>query len=229
MLERSGSTLVHTETSRNEDRSSAVLKSLRLSPIAPVLAKEVIVANHYLPSMPGGTKFCIGVFSGERLSGVMTLGCGPIMAHALVEGAAREECMALTRFWLSEDLPPNSASRVLSMLIRSLKQDTDLKFLITYADPSHGHNGTIYQASNWDYIGLSQGTPLYDLGDGIARHSRSLGHVYGTHDIAHFKQQGIDVRLIPQAPKHRYIYFLDKKWQSRLRLPILPYPKGELS
>ena len=85
MLERSGITLVRTETSESEDRDQAALKSLRLSPIAPLLAKEIIVSNHYLPSMPGGTQLCIGVFSGEQLSGVMTLGCGPIMAHALVE------------------------------------------------------------------------------------------------------------------------------------------------
>lgn len=214
---------------RENELNEASEDALYLAPIAPVLAKQLIVPNHYLHSMPGGTQLSVGVFLGNRVVGAITLGCGPIMAHALVEEASREDCMALTRFWLTDDLPKNSASRVLGMLIRSLKLYIDVKFLITYADPSYGHVGTIYQATNWLYIGLSQGTPLYDLGDGIARHSRSLGHVFGTHNIAHFKQQGININLVPQSRKHRYIYFLDRRWRKRLIPDVRPYPKGEQS
>ena len=67
--------------------------------------------------------------------------------------------------------------------------------------------------------------PLYDLGDGVARHSRSLSHAFGTHSLKHFAKHDIEVKLVPQSPKHRYVYFLDKSIRERLKLPVLPYPK----
>ena len=38
---------------------------------------------------------------------------------------------------------------------------------------------------------------------------------------------GVEVRLVPQSPKHRYITFLDRSWRSRLKVPVLPYPKKQ--
>ena len=113
------------------------------------------------------------------------------------------------------------------MVLHALKQNTNLKFVVTYADPSSSHIGTIYQATNWLYTGLSSATPLYDIGDGILHHSRSLAHGLGTHSIRYLTSQGIDVKTVPQSAKHRYIYFLDQAWRSRLTVPVLPYPKKE--
>ena len=87
--------------------------------------------------------------------------------------------------------------------------------------------GTIYQATNWLYTGLSQAMFLYDIGDGRPRHSRSLSHAYGTRSVRYFRGQGVDIRLVPQSQKHRYIYFLDLGWRDRLQPQVLPYPKQE--
>jgi hypothetical protein len=145
---------------------------------------SIIVAFHYLHSMPGGSQLCFGVFLGPRILGALVLGCGPAHAYKLVEGAAREDCMTLTRLWLSDELPANSESRIISAMIRALRKYTSVKFLISYADPAAGHFGTIYQATNWTYTGLSEAMPYYDLGDGVARHSRSLSHAFGTQPEA---------------------------------------------
>jgi hypothetical protein len=191
------------------------------------VAKSLLVREHYLHSLSGGTQLAFGVFLGHRLLGALTLGVGPFNGYRLVEGASPDDCMTLSRLWLSEDLPQNSESRVLGVVIRSLKRHTDLKFLLSYADPAQGHVGTIYQATGWIYTGLSQSTPHYDLGDGKARHSRSLSHSYGTHSIGHFKTKGISIEVIPQPPKHRYIYLLDLTLRVKLTVPVLPYPKHE--
>jgi hypothetical protein len=136
--------------------------------------------------------------------------------------------LTLTRLWLSDQLPANNESRVLGIVLRSLRQHTAIKFLVTYADPAQGHIGIIYQATGWLYTGLSEAMPLYDVGDGKLRHSRSLSHAYGTHSVQHFARHGIAVKLAPQSAKHRYVYFLDPSWQNRLRAPLLPYPKKEV-
>ncbi|MFQ6025899.1 MAG: DNA methyltransferase [Dehalococcoidia bacterium] len=190
-----------------------------------MLARDLLVKYHYLHSLPGGTCLAFGVFLGNRLLGALTLGVGPSNVFSLVDGATPDDCLTLTRLWLSDELPYNSESRVLGLVLKSLCRHTGLKFLVSYADPAQGHLGTIYQATNWVYTGLSQATPLYDLGDGQPRHSRSLSHALGTHSVVYLRAKGVAVQLVPQQAKHRYLYFLDRNWRERLRTPELPYPK----
>jgi hypothetical protein len=220
-------------TSVQEERAgsspSAALHNLRVQPIPLITAKKLVETKHYLHSLPGGTKLCFGVFLNNRLLGAMTLGAGPANAHCLVAGAILDDCLTLTRLWLADALPLNSESRVIGIVLRSLRKHTNLKFLLSYADPAQGHQGTIYQASGWLYTGLSVVMPLYDLGDGVARHCRSVAQVYGSHSIKHFARNGVNVKLIPQIAKHRYIYFLDPTWRPRLTVEIWPYPKKEIN
>ena len=203
------------------------LQSIQVRPVPIKIAKEIIVGSHYLHSLPGGTQMTFGVFLGQRLLGAIALGVGPFNAHRLVDGAAPADCLTLSRLWLSDELPKNSESRVLGVVVRSLRKHTDLKFLLSYADPAQGHLGTIYQATGWIYTGRSQAMPLYDLGDGRVRHSRSLAHGFGTHSVRHFKDMGVPIEVIPQSPKHRYLYFLDPTLRTKLKAPALPYPKRE--
>ena len=204
----------------------ARLQQLQVRPIPHGLARAVLLSHHYTRSMPGGTKLTLGVFIGSKLSGAMTFGVGPMNGHMLVEGASREDCLTLTRLCMWGDFPPNAASRALGMVSRSLRAHTDLRFLITYADPAQGHTGAIYQASNWAYTGLSEPTPLYDLGDGVGRHSRTLGHTLGTRSLRYLRRHGTRVSPIERPGKHRYLYFLDKAWSDKLNVPVRPYPKS---
>ncbi|MBM3943367.1 MAG: DNA methyltransferase [SAR202 cluster bacterium] len=204
------------------------LQTLLVRPIPIGVAKGILEQRHYLHSLPGGTGLAFGTFLNSRLLGALTLGFGPKNAHRLVQGASPADCLTLTRLWLSDELPKNSESRVLGIVLRALKRETRVKFLLSYADPSQGHLGGIYQATGWVYTGLSQATPLYDIGDGQARHSRSLSHSYGSHSLEHFARHGVTVRLVEQTAKHRYLHFLDAAWQDRLTVAALPYPKSEV-
>ena len=203
------------------------LQHFQVRPIPILMARRLLEGEHYLHSLPGGTHLAFGVFLGNKLLGALTLGVGPLNAYSLVEGATPDDCLTLTRLWLSDELPKNSESRFIGIVIRALKRHSRLKFLVSYADPTKGHLGTIYQATGWLYTGLSEAMPKYDLGDGKAYHSRSLSHAYGTHSIEHFAQHGVTVKLVPQQAKHRYVYFLDPTWRERLLVPVLSYPKKE--
>jgi hypothetical protein len=212
---------------RRGSNPTAALHALHIHPLPMSITKQVLEYNHYLHSLPGSTKLTFGIFNSNKLAGSLALGVGPNNAHSLVEGATPDDCLTLTRLWLSDELPPNSESRVISLVTRSLRKHTSVKFILTYADPSWNHVGIIYQASGWLYTGLSSAMPLYDLGDGIPRHSRSVAQVFGTHSIDYFTKNGVTVKLVSQEPKHRYLYFLNNEWRSRLRVPVLPYPKKE--
>jgi hypothetical protein len=114
-----------------------------------VIARRVIEQEHYLHSLPGGTCLAFGVFIAGSLLGAMTFGVGPTNAYSLVGGAKPDDCLTLTRLWLSDALPRNSESRVVGIVLRNLKQHTKVKFLVSYADPAQGHLGIIYQATGW--------------------------------------------------------------------------------
>ena len=206
---------------------TTALRALRVVPVPLRIAKALLVPRHYLHSLPGGTLLAFGVFAHNRLLGALTLGVGPMNAHRLVAGAIPDDVITLTRLWLAEALPHNSESRVLGVVLRELRRNTNLRFVLSYADPMAGHVGFIYQATGWLYTGLSQAMPLYDLGDGVPRHSRSFAHSYGTRSLKHFRNRGIDVRLTWQGAKHRYVHLLDPSVREHLTVPVLPYPKQE--
>ena len=213
---------------RGGSRPTTALHDLRVAPLPLRAAKGPLVRNHYLHSIPGGTLMAFGVFVGARLLGALTLGVGPKNGHRLVEGAVPADVVTLSRLWLADELPPNSESRVIAIVLRSLRRHTSFRFVLAYADPSAGHVGTIYQASGWLYTGLSEPMPMYDVGDGVLRHSRSFAHAQGTHSLRYFREHGIDVRVVPQRPKYRYLYPLDPAVREMLTVSILPYPKPEV-
>jgi len=161
---------------------SVALQQLTVKPI-PVNAAKPIIRNHYQPTFPGGTRLSFGVFWGNSLKGALTFGVGPKNAHRLVEGTSPDDCLCLTRLWLSDELPRNSESRVLGIVIRALRKHTSLKFLVSYADPAQGHVGTIYQASNWLCSGMSYPMepvsetqrPQLHCGEGVALHAQGRG------------------------------------------------------
>ena len=137
---------VRTSTAQVEGPGSsprAALQLVSVKPISTAIARKLLIRYHYLHSLPAGTRLAFGTFVGHRLLGALTLGIGPFNAHSLVEGAVPDDCVTLTRLWLSDELPKNSESRVLGILLRSLRKFTNLKFVLSYADPSRGHLGGI--------------------------------------------------------------------------------------
>ena len=116
-------------------------------PIPFVVARRLLDREHYLYSYPGGTKLTFGAFAGCKLMGAMTLGAGRTNSYALVVGAKPEDCLTLSRLLLSDDLPKNSESRFIGVVLWSLRKNSRLKFMVAYADPSRGHLGIIYQAT----------------------------------------------------------------------------------
>lgn len=205
---------------------STALQDLRVAPVPHRVAKEMLARGHYLGTLAAGTQLSFGAFAGTRLSGVITFGVGSANAHRLVRGAMPDDCLTLTRLWLADGLPKNSASRTLAVVLRGLRRHTSVRFVVTFADPAVGHRGTVYRASGFLYLGLSQATPVYDLGNGHLHHSRTLSHALGTRSKRYLEGKGIKVRLVEQAPKHRFIYLLDPQLRDWLAVPVVAYPQG---
>jgi hypothetical protein len=197
---------------------------LRIGIIPDIVAREVFVRYHYLHSMPACNSLLFGAYDGSgHLVGAMSFGSGPRMMHRLVHGATQKDYLVLTRFWMADEMPRNSESRFLGLVFKALRR-TSVRFLVSYADPAAGHVGYIYQATNWIYTGQPSTRPLLSFGDRVI-HSRSVNTVLGSASVRRLRGMGLDVRTVEQPGKHRYIYFLDKRWRKRLTVDPLPYPK----
>lgn len=175
--------------------------------------KDFILNKHYAQRMPS-ISFSYGLFKENFMVGVLTIGkpasnslcqgiCGSEHAHKVYE---------LNRLITLDGLPRNTLSFFVGDVLRKLKKENIV--IVSYADTGAGHNGYIYQATNFIYTGKTkQRTDKYTEGN---KHSR------------HYNNENQHLRKV-RTSKHRYVYFTNnkKEWLKVLNYPIQDYPKGD--
>ena len=161
---------------------------------------------------------------------------GRLTAESITPVIKPDQVLELTRLFIHDGYGSNIESYCIALSFKWFKEfASDIKVLISYADPQAGHLGKIYQATNWGYQGdamrLVDAFALRLEKDGEWIHSRTIFSMYGSNNVDHLKQQiGRTFWLKKEERKYRYIYILaDKKMKkqilSTLKHPILPYPK----
>jgi hypothetical protein len=204
----------------------SIPRSLHVEPVPPSVVQDLIETHHYLRSMPASPRLCFGVYLLDRLVGAVVFTAGSRLGHKLLAAAKPQDVVTLARLYLTDDMPKNSESRVLSVVLRYIKRHTDWKLILSYSDPAAGHVGTVYQASGWMYLGQTEPGGYVDLGDGRLHHPRSVYTQYGSNNVRHLRATGVPARRVPVPGKHRYVYVLDPLWAWRLRHRARPYPKA---
>lgn len=112
----------------------------------------------------------------------------------------------------------NSTSKALSLAIKIFKkQNPTVKLLISYADKGQDHYGTIYQATNWIYVGENETSGKDYFYQGKWRHDRTLNE-YSKEFLATLKTR-------KRSGKRKYIYPLDKTLINYCKSLSKPYPK----
>lgn len=140
-------------------------------------------------------------------------------------GREESHCVSeLTRLWVDDSVPKNGESFLVGNTISRVPKE----IIVSFADSSVGHLGTIYQATNFIYTGLSDKHTEWRLKD-KSLHSRSL---WRELTLGELKEKYGDLLFLAERPrKHRYIYFNTKSRKrkrellSKLRYTVLPYPK----
>ena len=204
-----------------------------ISLIEKAIAKELIVANHYTHKW-SSCRYSLGLFLGDELHGVAIYGfpVGRQVVKSISPQLENQDVLELTRLWLRDEAPKNSESFFIGQTFKWLKENTDTKVLISYADPMADHLGIIYQATNWLYKGnntmLVKGY-LHKI-NGEWMHPRSVVAKYGTVKESSLLEIDPDYERKELKKKHRYIYILTDKREKKnilqnLKHPILPYPK----
>lgn len=129
---------------------------------------------HYSNILPRINKHFVGFFLDEELVGVVTLGWGTRPLHTIKKifpSLETKDYFEIGRMCMTEDMPRNSESQMLSKLVKWIKVNCpEVKVLFTWADGMVGKPGYVYQASNFWYLGYIW-TDMY-MKDGIKIHPR---------------------------------------------------------
>ena len=132
-------------------------------------AKKFALSNHYMKSISNTSSHCFALFKYKDVSlyGISVWMVAPYnVAKKYTKDGSFKDVLTLSRFAIAEGLPTNSASFLLGRSIRLLKSKNRYSTLVTYADTSEGHKGTIYKATNWIYDGITYGKPKWIDKDG---------------------------------------------------------------
>lgn len=159
-----------------------------------------MIRRHYIGRWPGVCVLILALKRGSVAIGVIVFALPPRETMKRYGGMTWE----LARLWLDDSVPKNAETYLIGRAVRYIRQHhRDVKALVSYADPSVGHAGTIYKAANWTPDGRTdqeRKTPRFDYADSATgkRYSRR-GHV----------PEGVVITRIPRVSKHRFVYRLE--------------------
>jgi len=168
--------------------------------------------HHYSHTIPAACDYVFRLDYYGKLAGACVFGAVIGNAGSRYPGIRPDEQRELVRLVLLDEVPRNSESRFIGWCLRWLRRYTKLRLIISFADPEHGHTGTVYKASNWTYDGLQKPQRARMIVDEIERHPRSLHRTHGTSSVPKLRTNH-DVQLRDRESKHRYLYFIDRSAQ----------------
>lgn len=202
--------------------------NVQFAPCGLTEVRDFVRLNHYSRSCPKGgiVSHCFSAEVDGLLVGAAVFGhkAGNAKTGSIFIPPydTSDDCRELIRLVMSDVMPTNSESQFIGWCLRYLKGNSDILGLLSYADPEHDHNGTIYRASNWLYTGLSNPCKKFIV-DGEEMHQRSASTAFGTASVPRIRAMGHTVEVRTAKPKHRYIYVLQKAMLPFVKYPILKF------
>lgn len=201
--------------------------SFTVAPVPYLEARAFVSTLHYSGGMSAGPK-CFGLYHGSSLIGVCAFAT-PIgeTVRACVFGPEHvDRVTELHRLVLLDEAPRNSESFFIARALKGLKEVRPQTWaVISYADSSAGHRGTIYQATNALYCGTASARNQYRDATGRLRPHRQDGVEITRKQAAEWgwsvEKRGVKYRylfLTPDSKSHA------KQLRQKLLLAPTSYP-----
>jgi hypothetical protein len=233
--------MIITQTTRNTSRYQKIIghlhtmwsmRSLKVrnfivEPVDRKVIQSFIHKWHYSHDTNGiQQRQCFALYNENKIIGAI------IYAIPSMPNTAKkynpdnpDRCWELRRLCCIDDTPTNTESYFIGQTLRWLRQNTDVEVIVSYADLEQGHEGVIYKASNFHYLGQSGGGQVLMV-DGKKYHARSLNQKekpYGralkrrwdNKDGHKFWESEQDMHFVKTKPKNIYVYYLSKKIKKK--------------
>lgn len=212
----------------------ADIKEAELKEISYDDAKSIILDYEWLGTM-GTTQYHYGIFYEGVLSGAVCFGYFQAMfGYAVYVGEKYDkQGIQLSRgacaWWAHE----HSASKLIGHGLRRMAEK-GYKYVVAFSDPSAGEIGTVYQATNWHYLGFIGGVhhDVYYKGGGIYKNDRDFFKEFGFRGKKQLDEfvVGKPLEVRARTQKARYIKLIGTRHENKEMMTVLkdrikPYPK----
>lgn len=167
--------------------------------IGHAFGAQFIRAHHYAREC-SNTGIMHGFFRGGRLVGVAQWLPPTKVCAQSVDAQRWQAVLSLTRFAVLDSEPTNAETIMLGASIRQLRRERRWTALVTFADESQHHSGTIYRASNWEYRGKTKPEPRYLDPDG-----RQVSRKAGRKSRTHANMLALGYRMAGRYAKHKFV------------------------
>lgn len=182
---------------------------------------------HYSKCVPS-VSYGYNVYQDGDWCGVIMFGLGATPNIARPFGLIQGEVLELVRVALNGK--QSATSECVAAALRKLHADApQIKIVVSFADNDQNHVGTIYQATNWIYLGkYGKGDRSAFIINGKKTHPRTIGSAGGVQSI-----EWVRKHLDPNAQefftkgKEKYIFVFDKRLRKQWLKQAKPYPKKE--
>ena len=202
------------------------MSDLRLDFCDHKAAKHAVMRWHYSRAMPAFKLVRIGVWESGRFVGAILYGVGANRHIARPFKLRDTEVCELVRVALGPGRR-YLTSKCVAISLRMLKrQSPGLRLVVSYADAGQGHVGTIYQATNWIFLGAA--TQPYLKVRGKVVHPRTLYDRYGRGGQSlPWLRANVDpnAQRVKMAAKLKYVWPFDRELRERLEKIAQPYVK----
>lgn len=171
---------------------------------------------HYTKKIPVNKLVKIGAWEDGKFKGVVIFGMGAsAVVHKQFQLDRFEVCELVRVAFTKHETP---ISRIIAIALKFLrKENPGLRICVSFADPSQGHHGGIYQAGGWLFTGKSADTIEYWF-NGDWRHVTDVYKRLPRERVKLLKKR-------TKAGKYRYVMAFDKTMRDKLIPFSKPYPK----
>lgn len=187
--------------------------------------KYACMNYHYAKRVPISA-VAFNVYEDGEWCGVIVYGYGANPHIAAIYDKWPGQVLELVRVALNGK--QKITSECVALSLKELKKYCPLvDLVVSYADVDQGHVGTIYQATNWMYVGpMNEGTRSDFIIKGKSMHPRSVG-AKGWKVSLEWIRTNIDKNATQNITKgkHKYIYPMNKKMRKKVKDLAQEYPK----
>ena len=173
---------------------------------------------HYSGNVNGlRTDYNFGLHHDGELIGGMIYGRIAMPGTWQKYAAKEEDLIELRRLCCIDDTPRNTESFFIGKTLKWLKKNTEFKTVISYADSYHGHDGTIYKASNFTHAGMTNPGQMIEF-NGKLYHDKVIRNyrvdTYGRKILKPFAVrlksalESGEAKYVDTPGKHIYLYNL---------------------
>ena len=177
---------------------------------------DFVETHHYSKNMNGlQISYCFKLMDGDTMIGAMVYGKISMKGVESKYTDNPDGLLELKRLVCIDDTPKNTESYFIGWTLRWLKRNTTLDMIISYADTTYGHEGVIYKATNFKFMGqTSPGRVI--MYKGKRYHDKTIRAKHN----GNYKKFALEVRkalengeaeYVETKPKNAYIYKFKKR------------------